>query len=187
MSAGKFIDFYLAWKDPSGAVVPDPTQATEILNKATALVNGGSKGVAIIYSANSHQTATIEKAYSSGGWQVQIGGSNQANVMRYMEKQLATTFTALQGKMRIAPISTLNANSLNGAWPVGQWEQVLAADFARIEQWLNDGWDILGWQNQGTVNTPYPYAIGGGVVKNMPVVIKDYIQNHLKVLKAKYT
>ena len=48
------------------------------------------------------------------------------------------------------------------------------------------GWDVLGWQNQQTVNNPqHPYAIGGGVAR-LPPAVDDKIQKTLMEFAKNY-
>ncbi len=186
MPAGKFINFYLPYKQ-DGTFVAPMAQAQQILDKTTALVAGGARGVAITYSANYGQTRTIEQVYAAGGWDTETSGANQAAVMYDMGQLMEKTYAALQGKMRIVPITTMNAY----IDPVTPWnEQVLmdlvTTDLHRIETYLQDGWYILGWQNQDTVNNPaHPYAVGGGIAQ-LPPAVSEKIQQALTGFAKKY-
>ena len=151
MTTGTFLNFNLPFLQ-NGAKVPAQQQAETILQKALDLVANGAKGVAIIYSANYGQTREIEKTYFSGGWNTQTSGANQAEVMHEMESLLGSTYAALQGKMRIVPITTMNAYTD----PADPWNDdmlmgIVITDLARIKTYLEGGWTILGWQNQNTV------------------------------------
>jgi hypothetical protein len=174
-----FIDFNLPFFSGGMPVSPDE-QAESILSEATVLIKQGAKGVAITYSANYGQTRTISQVYFAGGWNTHTNGANQAAVMSCMESLLAGKYQALQGKMRIAPITTMNAYSD----PVSPWNNdvlmgIAITDLERIDTYLKGGWDVLGWQNQATVNNPdHPYAIGGGIAA-LPPAVSDKIQSTL--------
>ncbi len=186
MPNGSFLPLHIPFSQ-NGAQVPAHDQAEEILKKATDLTANGSKSVAITYSANYGQTRDIQKIYFAGGWLTNTSGANQAEVMRQMEILLDSTYAALQGKMHIVPITTLNAYTD----PVSPWNDdvlmgIIITDLARIEMYLESGWDVLGWQNQSTVSNPqHPYAIGGGVVK-LPTAINEKIQSTLIGYAKKY-
>ena len=162
MTTGHFVSFYLPYSK-GGVAVPSRNQAEEILTTAADLISKGAKGVAITYSANYGQTREIGKIYAAGGWNTHTDGAHQAEVMQDMESLLGTTYQALQGKMRIAPITTMNAY----VDPLTPWNDtvlmdVVTADLGRIKGYLDDGWSVLGWQNQDTVDKPKrPYAVGG--------------------------
>lgn len=187
MRTGKFISFVVPFlKD--GRSVPAQSQADAILQKCRELISDGSQGVAITYSANYGQTREIEKVYFAGGWETKTDGANQAAVMSSMESLLASRDSALQGKMRILPITTMNAYDS----PVVPWNDdvlmgIVTTDLDRIQRYLEGGWDVLGWQNQNTVNHPqHPYAIGGGVAK-LPQAVAAKIQTTLMHYAKQYS
>ncbi len=179
MITGVFIDFNIPYSKDGVLVLPQ-NQAEDILEKAQELVTKGAKGVAILYSANYGQTREIEKIYFMGGWNTQTNGSNQATVMNRMESLLGTKYSTLQRKIRILPITTMNAYDN----PIQPWNDdvlmgIVTTDLERIKIYLEAGWNVLGWQNQNTVNNPqHPYAIGGGI-SNLPPTVSDKIQNTL--------
>lgn len=179
MSTGVFVNFNLPYFSCGMPVSPD-SQAESILKQAAALIGTGPKGVAITYSANYGQTRAIERIYLAGGWHTKIVGANQAAVMSSMESLLESKYPALRGKMRIAPITTMNAYSD----PASPWNDdvlmgIVTTDLDRIGAYLNAGWYVLGWQNQGTVGNPdHPYAIGGGIA-SLPQTVSQKIQNTL--------
>ena len=185
--AGQFIDFLLPYME-DGRSIPSAEQASRIFDEADRLVAEGAVGAAIIYSANYGQTQDIVKAYDAGQATVTLTGANQAQVMIAMEDGLASTHKHLQGKLRIAPISTMNGY---GSQRLEPWDDavhmaILKADLARIEEWLKAGWTILGWQNQDTVkSSTHPYAVGGKIA-NMPAKIDAYIQQTLIGLAKTY-
>ena len=187
MLIGEFIDFNIPYSK-DGVSVPPQNQAEDILKQADALVSNGAKGVAIIYSANYGQTREIEKVYFTGGWNTQTNGSNQAAVMNCMDSLLGSQYSTLQGKMHIAPITTMNAY-VN---PVNPWNDdvhmgIVTTDLDRIKIYLEAGWCVLGWQNQNTVGHPkHPYAIGGGVAK-LPKAVSEKIQSSLIEYATTYT
>ncbi|MDA9773773.1 hypothetical protein N9B82_02350 [Saprospiraceae bacterium] len=162
---GKFLNFLLDYSQMS-----DDDQAKSILDKADQLIKGGSTGVSITYSANYGQTVEIEKTYLAEEWDTKTNGANQATVVHDMLKMMATSaYSHLQGKMRLAPITTM-AGSTKYAQKITTDESfhlgIIATDLMRIKNSLETGWSVLGWQNQKTVNSvDHPYAVGGGVVK----------------------
>ncbi len=149
-----------------------------MLRTCEKLVAAGYKGAAITYSANEGQTKALEAAYAAGQYSGHIQGLNQAEVMEKLEAHLGTNWTALQLKMRIAPITTIPDPGTDPA-------AIVKSDLARIRQYLVDGWAILGWQNQDSRGTSHPYAIGGGVV-HLTNAIKTEIQDGLKALAADF-
>ena len=179
MHKGAFIDFNLPYSH-GGMPISAEQQAESILLEAQRLTDNGAIGVAITYSANYGQTRAIAQTYLAGGWRTHIGGANQATVISSMETLLDGKYPALQRKMRIAPITTMNAY----IDPVTPWNDeihlgIVITDLDRIEAYLGCGWIVLGWQNQNTVNDPeHPYAIGGGIAA-LPAVVSDRIQRTL--------
>ena len=158
-SKGTFIDFFLAYK-LDGVLVSDLDQATKILEHAESLLEKGSQGVAITYSANYGQTLKIEETYQSGGWNTETNGSNQAAVIAAMESLLGDAFESLRKKVRIAPITTMTYSGYGGK----THKEVVKEDLDRIQASLDAGWDILAWINQ---DSQPEYAIGGGVAKGL--------------------
>jgi hypothetical protein len=178
---GKFIDFYLPYSQ-DGNHISAESQAQKILQEADTLLKKGSFGVAIIYSANHGQTKTIRKTYAEGGYKTGTSGANQANVMTNMENLLDTpNYQHLQGKIRIAPITTMTNLNFDGKDHI----TVVKDDLAQIQQMLEDGWDILGWQNQTTIKNKHKYAVGGGVA-TLPPDISHEIQSTLLSLASQY-
>ena len=176
---GTFLNFYLPFSQ-NGKTVSSRDQAQTILIKAEELMRQGYIGVAITYSAKYDQTLRIAQVYNSGGWRTNTNGANQASVMHEMELLLDKSYAALQGKMRIAPITTMNGYN----YPVHNWSEemqlsIVRADLNEIKSLLNKNWCVLGWQNQITLNdTLHPYAIGGGVA-NLPDKVDALIQRIL--------
>ena len=178
---GKFIDFYLPYSQ-DGNHISAKSQAEKILQEADTLLKKGSFGVAIIYSANYDQTKTIRKTYTEGKYKTGTSGANQANVMTEMEKLLDTpNYQHLQGKIRIAPITTMTYSDYDGKDHI----TVVKDDLAQIQQMLENGWDILGWQNQTTIKSKNKYAVGGGVA-TLSQDISDEIQSTLLSLASQY-
>lgn len=182
MKTGIFVNFNIPYSK-GGKTVPSQSQAEEILKKAKELLDAGAKGVGIIYSANYGQTRKIEQVYFAGGWNTQTGGANQADVIREMESLLGTTpHQQLQGRMRIIPITTMNAYAGDG--PIEDWNDdvlrgIVTTDLDRIKSYLEGDWYVLGWQNQKTVDDDkHPYAVGGGTTQ-LPPVVSDQVQNTL--------
>ena len=179
MSTGAFVDFNLPYSR-GGMPISSEQQAESILIEAQRLTGKGAIGVAITYSANYGQTRAISQTYLAGGWHTHTGGANQAAVIGCMETLLAGRYMALQRKMRIAPITTMNAY----VDPVVPWNEeihlgIAITDLDRIEAYLMCGWVVLGWQNQTTVTNPqHPYAIGGGIAA-LPAAVSDRIQRTL--------
>ena len=173
MSKGHFIPCFISFETFEA-------QAESILKQAKDLIQAGAKGVAITYSANYGQTREIEKVYFRGDWETRTSGANQASVMKAMELLLGTKFQELQGKMHIAPITTMNAYDD----PVDEWNDdvhmgIVITDLDRIAIYLEGGWDVLGWQNPNTTANPlHPYAVGGGVATKMPEAVSDTISEN---------
>ena len=116
-------------------------------------------------------------AYAAGNYMAGIDGANQAQVMNAMEAHLGgQDWKELQMKVRIAPITTIPDK---GTDPL----QIVQADLARIRDQLDQGWAILGWQNQTTGD--HRYAIGGGV-KKLDDAVDKAIQEGLQSLAADY-
>lgn len=181
MSTGAFINFLLPFKK-DGETISAKEQAKKILQKSQELVRNGSKGVGITYSANYDQTIKIAETYKQGKWFTDTNGANQANVMHQMEALMHThPYEDLQGKLRIVPITTMDGYSSKPRpkpWSVTH-KDIVKADLERIKAYLEDGWDILGWQNQTTIDDPkHPYAVGGGIA-NLPPEIEKLIQKTL--------
>lgn len=186
MNKGQFIKFNLPYLIDS-AVVSSLSQAKEVLIKTETLLANGAKGVGITYSANYGQTREIEKTYFAGGWNTKTSGANQAGVIREMESLLESQYQSLQGKIHILPITTMNACEK----PVNPWNEdihmgIVVTDLNRIKTYLECNWNVLGWQNQETVdNAQYPFAVGGGVA-TLPPAISNKIQSTLKEHSSSY-
>lgn len=183
MNAGMYLDFYLPFKKDNGAGISAEDQAKTILQTSQQLLQAGSPGVAITYSANYGQTRQIAETYQQGGWYTGTNGANQAAVMHAMETLLGNApYQALQGKLRIAPITTMNAYPGDG--PAAPWNDrvhlaIVQTDLARIKAYLDDGWAVLGWQNQDSVKrSGQRYAVGGGVA-TLPAAVSNEIQTSL--------
>jgi hypothetical protein len=179
MPNGSFIDFPLFYQPSDGGLTEDQ-QAEKIMTKSRQLLDTGFAGVAIIYSANEGQTRALVNAYAAGIYKGDISGANQAQVMNLMEKKLGErSWQDLQMKLQIAPITTIPDSPSDAL-------QIVKTDIARIRGQLEQGWAILGWQNQRTVGRPeHPYAIGGGVA-TLPPDEDKLIQNGLKSLAVDY-
>jgi hypothetical protein len=163
---GAFVPFLLDYSK-LGTV----EQAQAILDEAGKAVSAGMSGAAIVYSANYGQTRTIRSAYRKKQWITGIDGGNQAEVMAAMEALLQdAAYRALQGRLRIAPISTMSYP--DKVDPLA----TVRDDLGHIRQLLDDGWRVLGWQNQRSVLTDRPYAVGGGIAGPLPKDISDEIQ-----------
>jgi len=185
MSKGNFINFYLDYSKHS-----NQEQAKMILSKAQELLKAGAKGVAIIYSANYGQTVEIEKTYLAGDWNTHTNGANQATVIHDMLSLLGSSESALQGKMRIAPITTMpGGTQFASHFKMPDFHLgITASDLSRIKYYMDSGWDILGWQNQETIgDVDHPYAVGGGVAKRtMPKSVGALIQSTLIKYHTQY-
>ena len=98
--------------------------------------------------------------------------------MMELEGLLEAGAEDLRGKVRIAPISTM-------LYPPGRAAiDIVREDLDRIEGWMAQGWLILGWQNQATIGTDRPYAIGGGIAGVLPQAVSDLIQGRFKQWEA---
>ncbi len=184
MATGKFIDFMLPYM-VGGKNVPSHDMGVKLLDEARTLISNGSPGVGFLYSANYGQTRTIEKTYFGNDWNTNTTGAHQAVTVMAVEKLLGTTYTDLQGKVHIMPITTMDAY-VN---PVGNWGDevqrgIVTTDLDRIEYYLLNGWDILGLQDQDS-NAKKPYAVGGNIA-NMSQAVSDMIQQRLSTFSTVY-
>ena len=75
MGAGSFINFCLRFNTKHEPGLSSEDQAKAILQKGQELIQNGSKGVGITYSANYGQTRKIEETYKKGGWFTGTDGS----------------------------------------------------------------------------------------------------------------
>jgi len=158
-------------------------QAKLILGKVKELADKGFKQVGITYSANHEQTIEIAKAYKEGRWKTEISGGAQAKVIEEIESLLETEeFRGLQHVFRILPISTCahsgGKGEVDDAW--------LKDELDNIEEFLNEGGCVLGWQNQDTKNFD-EFAIGGGNSKQLTREQKNTIQLRLFEFAIKYS
>ncbi len=171
---GSLFNFYLPYKDESGNNLSAFDQALAIIAEAQKLISIGSSGVAITYSANYAQTVTIHQTYESGHWNTNTSGANQAAVMEAMESLMGGKYSTLQRRLQIAPITTMTYSDYGGR----THQQVVESDLEYIKFLLDQGWDVLAWQNQSSIPG---YAIGGGIA-TLPREINTLIQTTL----AKY-
>lgn len=70
--------------------------------------------------------------------------------------------------------------------PVHPWNEdillgIVTTDLDRVKTYLKSGWIVLGWQNQNTVETTHPYAVGGGIAR-LPTRVSKHIQKTLREL-----
>lgn len=181
MIKGVFIDFPLAFLENGNGGLSNGDQALTIEAAARLLVALGHPVVAITYSANEDQTKALVAAYAQNQYAAGINGLHQAEVMAAQEADLGTkTASDLQMKLRIAPITTILTSSTDQS-------TVIQADLKRCKSQLDQGWAILGWQNQSSVkDTVHPYAIGGGVALGLPAAIVTEIQSGLINLRTDY-
>ena len=180
---GKFVPFMLHYKPQFNSKPGDldsTQQAQAIIDKARALIEAGTAGVAISYSANYHQTVAIHQVYTGGGWFTHTSGSGQATVMAEMERLMGLPENKdIQLKLRIAPITTMSYPSDLTPY------QYVFLDLVNIKIGLLDqGWTVLGWQNQDVA--PGEYAIGGNIAGKMPDDIRGLIQNVLQLYEKSY-
>ena len=186
---GHFVKFLLPYKDDKGHNLSSDSQANSVIEEAKKRIKAGANGVAITYSANYGQTLKIHKTYNAGNWNTHTGGANQAGVITAMENFMGTTETALQGKLQIAPITTMSYES-NGYGDYTH-KEVIETDLKHIKNLLDQGWDVLGWVNQ---DTDPEYAVGGGVAKSLdqygkpyfPKELSDLVQETLKKYATDY-
>jgi hypothetical protein len=179
---GSFLDFPLYFRDESHPNYPTNDQQARIIESAARLlIRNGYPVVGIIYSSNYQQTLDIQKAYQAGSYRSGISGLNQAQVMSSMEADLGSDIAAdLRLKLRIAPITTISDTP-------NDLLDIVKADLDRIKSSLDEGWAILGWQNQHTqANASHPYAIGGGVARDLPDAVNELIQERLINFREKY-
>lgn len=180
MELGHFIPFLVRFKDKSGALVPAEGQAMKVISKVREILKKGAQGVAILYSANYRQTQLIQETYASNQWKTGVNGSNQAAVVHCVEQLIDQSYKELQGKFRVAPITTMTYDHYDGL----ELKEVVVADLEKIRTLLDEGWYVLGWMNQET--QPH-YAIGGGVSGVMDPDLKDMIQRALAEFAIEYS
>lgn len=175
---GQFLPVLIPFKDKQEDYISSKQQAIQILDTATtALSLQDAACVYITYSANQGQTERIAQAYKDGDWKTGIGGANQADVMHTMEDLMASEakYTELQGKMKIAPITTIPNNT-----DLTVWSGVINHDLNRIKGYLQGSNIVFGWMNQDTA-PKFAHALNSptGVVKSFPAQISDLVQNAL--------
>lgn len=180
---GNFIPFLLRYKPQHNSQPGDLDsiqQAQAIIDKTRALLAAGAAGVAITYSANYNQTVAIHQVYTAGGWNTHTMGGNQATVMAEMERLMGLPENRdVQMKLRIAPISTMSYPTIFTHY------QYVFLDLVNIKVgYLDQGWTVLGWQNQDVA--PGEYAVGGSIAGKMPDEIRYLIQNVLKLYEKQY-
>ncbi len=161
-------------------MVPSEEQARLVISKVQELLQEGANGVAILYSANYRQTQAIQEAYAANRWKTGVTGANQASVIQCVEHLIEHSFQDLQGKFRVAPITTMTYDNYDGM----QLHEVVLIDLENIKALLAGGWYVLGWMNQET--QPH-YAIGGGVSGAMDSELKDLIQRALAEFAIEYS
>lgn len=172
---GKFISFNLPYIE-NGKSLSGEAQALRILNFAEDMLSHNKYlGVAISYSANYDQTLHINNCYKNKQWYTGTNGANQASVMNAMEELLNDRYHNLQGKIRIAPITTMSYSGFHGK----THEEIILNDLKNIETLVRAGWCVLGWKNQ--TSSPY-FAVGGGIA-NLPQPLSELIQNKLRALE----
>lgn len=159
-------------------MVSNEEQALRIISKAITCLSAGHDHVYITYSANYDQTQMINSTYTSGNWHTFTNGANQAAVINAMEELLDEKYRNLQGKLKIAPVTTLTYSTFGG----NTHKEVIEKDLQLIEEHLRKGDVVLGWMNQ---NTEPLYAIGGGIAQ-LPVDLNSLIQNKLMELARQY-
>lgn len=180
MESGHFIPFLLRFKDKSGAIVPAEEQARQIVSKVQQVLEDGALGVALLYSANYRQSQMIRETYASNHWKTGVAGTNQAAVIQCVEHFMEHPFKNLQGRFRVAPVTTMTYDHYDGQ----QLQEVVLEDLQSIRTLLEGGWHVLGWMNQET--QPH-YAIGGGVSGVMDPTLKDTIQRSLAEFAIEYS
>jgi hypothetical protein len=176
---GKFIPILIPFKRNDVPVSPED-QAVQILSAADELMkNGICVKTGIIYSANYDQTKSIHHTYQNNKAITDINGANQAQVMYALEKLLTRSFSHLQHKFRIVPITTISYSGYDGF----SHEAVIKNDLYHLESLLQNGWCIFGWMNQ---HTAPEFAIGGGIA-SLSEQQNHLIQSTLKKFAEIYT
>ena len=175
--------FVIRFKDSSNQPVSADQQARFFLDQALKdleeLEDG--QGVAITYSANYGQTKDLAAAYIAGKPTAGIGGSNQATVVKAMEKLILkdAKYKPLQNRMHIIPITTLKYGEHKP-------ENIIVRDIQNLACHLGAGWKVYGWQNQSThFKTKKKFAIGGGIVKQQDDLEFNIIQHSLLSLSER--
>ncbi len=175
-NTGLFIDITLDFSKSS-----NNEQAEQILLEVQQHYNIGYTKIGIIYSANYQQTISINEHYENEIWITGTSGGNQADVICKVEKLLKNKYQDLCGKFRILPITTCEFSG-----GIGKVEDIwLEKDLNSIEKFLNEGGVVLGWKNQKS-NKKKPYAIGGGVARQLTNEQNANIQGRLKSFKIDY-
>lgn len=156
-------------------------QAEEILKVVDHYFRRGYLRVGITYSANRCQAQIARSCNNSF---TGIAGANQAEVIQAIESLLRTNlYQHLQGFFYVLPITTCEFAGGFGAVK-DEW---LQEDFDYINKFIQEDGVVLGWQNHSTIeNVDAPYAIGGGVSRQLSAEQNTRAQNFLKQLKQRY-
>jgi hypothetical protein len=176
---GKFAPTYINWVDRT----PEE-QAAEILDLIADYHAKGYTKVGITYSANHDQSIAINKTYQENNWQTNTRGGNQAAVITALEKLLVTEkYCYLQNVFRILPISTCakigGKGAVENAW--------LAEELLAIDSFLKENNLLLGWQDGISIkNKEAPFAVGGGISKQLTEDQNEMIQGTLLNFMEKY-
>ena len=168
-------------------------QALKILHEVDRLHKAGHEKVGITLSVSDKQTANIRDKYEHG---IPITGTGtkteephlrgQVGVIQTVETLLEDpAYQHLKGKFQILPITTCQANLSSPPERLNTTDELLDKDLLGIDKFLTEGGAVLGWQNQNTVATDSPYAIGGGTVK-LSADHNKKIQDGLKHFAATY-
>ncbi len=156
-------------------------QAEIILYTARQVLERGYEKVGITYGANPLQVDKIREAYANNKASfTDIDGSNQADVLHRVHRLLQTnTFRDLTGRFYLLPVTTAH---------IKQNEIVNAQkeDVVHVENFIQDGGLVLGWQNTGSLALKSedkkgfgPYALGGGVARDA------FVSNALEATQEK--
>lgn len=177
---GKFAPTYIDWVDKT-----DEEQAIEILGLAKVYHAEGYKKIGITYSANHEQSMAINKCYQQNKWQTNIRGRNQAAVIAEVERLLLTDkYQHLQNVFQILPISTCARPGGIGAVEM-QW---LQEELNALDTFITDKNFILGWQDSTSIiRKDSPYAVGGGLSKQLTAEQNKLIQDTLINIEKKYS
>ena len=206
---GKVAQFFMTYskkKDDGG--LDSDQQAQKIVNFVNCLMGKKYKHIGLTYSANQDQTNEVfsdykynksltdnkfendqEKNISS---QI-LNGSNQANVLTYLNKKITNSgsYSDFKKAFRVIPFTTMRYVSnvkydLDVTSPGNNTECIEAAkNFLKLEDSI-----ILGWCNQDSEKLPNKkagnktFAIGGGEAAKLNGANTIYIPEYLNFLES---
>jgi len=160
----------------------EEAQAIRLLDEIDLLCSvHGVPEVGLPFSANhAKQTLHVHDVYRNDQWETGIHGHGQAAVIANIEKLLKSPkYQHLQFRVKFLPVTTCEFPGGKGKTR----EEWVQDDLHRIEEFIENGGTVIGWQNQ---DTGAGYAIGGGVAGDLPPSIKDLVQKTFARFATKY-